>query len=466
MWVRKRIDIDWSDILYGLARSCWPANREEVLRQLEADWSDGEDDALVCLSVRTGFDLLLRTVEWAEGSEVLMSAATIHDMVKIVEHHGLTPVPVDLDVPRMAPKLEAIRRAITPRTRAIVVAHLFGGRVELDAIVKLAREHNLLVIEDCAQAYVGDRFKGHADADVSMFSFGPIKTCTSLGGAILRVRQPELLDAMRELHDGYISQRHFYYFRRLLKYAAIKALSSRPYAGAIAMAFRLIGSDHDAFANHLARGFAGPGFFERIRRRPSRTLMTVMRRKFSRLREDLLQLRTERGQMLLDKFAKRVPVPGDESLDHSFWVFPIVVDEPRLLLKKLWRAGFDATQGESMCIVQPPQDRPDLAAIDAEEMSAKMVFLPFYPQMSEKSLLRMADIVLEECGSPQPRRRRWRDDGPADTTPAEPVKEDRRRLGEIVRAKLHSRREARHNGTRKPRRRRVREWVSQKVSRH
>ena len=78
-------------------------------------------------------------------------------MVRIIEHHGLVPVPVDVDAARLEVDVEQIERLITPRTRAILVAHLFGSRMEMGPIIELARRHDLLVIEDCAQAFVGQR---------------------------------------------------------------------------------------------------------------------------------------------------------------------------------------------------------------------------------------------------------------------------------------------------------------------
>ena len=222
MWVRKRIDIGWSDICYGIIRSCLLADREAMRQRIERDWPGG-DDALACLSVRSGFDLLLQTADWPEGSEVLMSAMTIPDMVRIVKHHGHVPVPVDLDVSRMAPKIDALRAAITPKTRAIVVAHLFGTRVPLEPIVAFAREHGLMLIEDCAQAFDGMNYTGHPHADVSMFSFGSIKTCTALQGALFRLRNSKFRQRMRQAHEQYIVQRRSTYLRRLIKYSMINA---------------------------------------------------------------------------------------------------------------------------------------------------------------------------------------------------------------------------------------------------
>ena len=120
-------------------------------------------------------------------------------MLRIIRDHGLVPVPVDIDVEHLAVDPASLERGLSPRTRAVLVAHLFGTRQPLDAVVRFARQHKLLVIEDCAQAFVGTGFTGHPEASVSMFSFGPIKTATALGGGLLLVRDPAVLATMRRL---------------------------------------------------------------------------------------------------------------------------------------------------------------------------------------------------------------------------------------------------------------------------
>lgn len=396
MWVRKRIDIGWSDLAYGVFLACLAEDRLETQRCVERHWS-ADGDALACLSVRSGFDLLLKALDWPHASEVLFSAVTIHDMVRIVEHHGLTAVPVDLDVRRLAPKSEALRRAITPATRAIVVAHLFGGRVDLDPVIEVAREHGLLVIEDCAQAFMGEQYLGHPRADVSLFSFGPIKTNTALGGAVLRIHDAALRERMVTAQQQYPVQGRFTYVRRVLKYAAVKAMSSRLFLGTVARGCRLLGTNHDRIANNMVRGFAGPRFFERIRRQPSAPLLSLLRRRLANFDGERLARRAGHGQLLSDRLDVSVSRPGAASLAHTHWVFPILTDNPPRLLDRLWRAGFDATQGQSLCIVDAPAGRAELAATDARAMLEKTVFLPLYPDLPVRSLLQMADVVLDEC---------------------------------------------------------------------
>ncbi len=150
MWSRKRLDIGWSDLAAGAVRACFPPDFARVQREVEALWPDAQH-TLACLSVRSGFDLLLETLALPPGSEVLVSAVTIPDMVRIIKEHGLAPVPVELAPQRMAPDIEHWRQAVTPASKAILVAHLMGGRVEMEPVLEFARQHGLLVFEDCAR---------------------------------------------------------------------------------------------------------------------------------------------------------------------------------------------------------------------------------------------------------------------------------------------------------------------------
>src|SRR5437660_1562780 len=226
MIVRKKLDIGWTDIAFGLGACLLPGDAQAAQKRLEAAWSPA-GDAIACLSVRTGFDLLLAALALPAGSEILVSAITIGDMVRIIERHGLVAVPIDLDMASLSIRAELISEHVTARTRAIVVAHLFGSRMAMEPITAEARRHGLLVIEDCAQAFAADGYRGSAQSDVSMFSFGPIKTSTALGGALLRVRDPGLRAAMRAEQRDHPEQRRSAYVRKLVKCAALKVLSYR-----------------------------------------------------------------------------------------------------------------------------------------------------------------------------------------------------------------------------------------------
>jgi perosamine synthetase len=392
MWSRKRFDIGWLDMLYGARRLCFPPDREDAARRVEALWPNPEN-SLVCLSVRTGFDLWLGALDLPKGSEVLVSAVTIPDMAKIVKQHGLVPVPVDLDLERMTPTLDAWRRAITPATRLVLTAHLFGGHTQMEPLLELARQHNLLVAEDCAQAYAGLDYPGHAQAAVSMFSFGTIKNSTAFGGAVLQVRDRELLARMRAAQAQYPVQARWAYCKRLAKYGGLKLFSYRPLCGAIINVFRMFGSDYDGWVNRAARGFPGDAFFHQIRRQPCAPVLALLERRLRRFDAQRARRHSEKGRALTAALQLGLDSPGTTVSPNTYWVYPVLVDEPHRFLEHLARAGFDATQGQSLCAVAPPDGRADQAAVVARNMLRKLVFLPFYPEIPPREAQRMAKVV-------------------------------------------------------------------------
>ena len=127
------------------------------------------------------------------GDEVITSDFTFAATVEVIALLQLTPVLVDVEPDTFNIDPKAIRKAITPRTRAIVPVHLFGQTANMDAIMEMAREHNLYVIEDNAQAIGanyhskgGKTLKAGVMGDVASTSFFPSKNlgCFGDGGAI------------------------------------------------------------------------------------------------------------------------------------------------------------------------------------------------------------------------------------------------------------------------------------------
>ena len=390
MWVRKRIDIGWSELVRGVAFGVRAGDARRHEEAIESIWRREGREPVVCLSVRSGFDRWLADSAFPPGSEVMMSALTIPDMPRIVKAHGLVPVPVDLRPASMQVDVERLAEAITPRTCAIVVAHLFGGRMAMDAVLAVASRHGLPVIEDCAQAFVGFDFVGTRGTAMSMFSFGPIKTHTSLIGAVLTLPDGKAAASLRESQQKWSRQAEATYRQRELKYAGIKALSWGPVAGSVATALRWSGRDHDGMATRMARGFAGGDFFEKIRHRPAVGALRMMAERFARFDGSLIERRRDLSARLIAGIGDSALVLGQDSIDPTYWVFPILVANGEELVPRLWRAGFDATRSSSLQVVEAPEDRPQGRAHVAEATLGSTVFLPFGPTMSERVIDQLA----------------------------------------------------------------------------
>jgi len=117
------------------------------------------------------------------GDEVITTPFTFASSCWGISYVGAKPVFVDIDADTWCISPEAIAKAITPKTRGIVVVHIFGQPARMDEIMAIAKQHNLFVVEDCAQA-VGARYKGTpvgVIGDCGTFSFYPTKNLGACG---------------------------------------------------------------------------------------------------------------------------------------------------------------------------------------------------------------------------------------------------------------------------------------------
>lgn len=397
---RKQLDILWADLAFAAWASLAAAARDDLQRQIEEGWSRGAA-SLACLSVRSGFDAVLTALDFPPGSEVLVSAVTIRDMVRILEAHALVPIPVDLDMRRLAVRDDLLARAVTPRTKGVLVAHLFGSRMPLGPVLDVARRHDLLVMEDCAQAYACDAFRGHEGSDVALFSFGPIKTATALGGGLLRFRDERLRNRVRGVQSRWPVQSRSAFLARTLKYAALKLLTSRAAYTLFCRACRLLGVDRDQIVSRSVRGFAGGDLLAKIRRQPSAALLALLGRRLSRSSRAAVDQRMASARHA----AAQLPLvqrPGDQAHDHSHWVFPILHAAPEELIAHLDACGFDATCGtSSLCVVDPPPDRPETLPAEAQAAFRRSLYLPMGGEMSREEIDRLARSV-QEFRAPRP----------------------------------------------------------------
>ena len=139
------------------------------------------------------------------GDEVITPTFTFIATAEVVALLGLTPVVVDVEWGSMNMSVEAVKRAITPKTKAIVPVHLFGQCADMEPLLALAKEHNLYVVEDTAQA-IGARYTFRSGriaqagtmGDIGCTSFFPSKNlgCYGDGGALF-TNDDALAEAIR-----------------------------------------------------------------------------------------------------------------------------------------------------------------------------------------------------------------------------------------------------------------------------
>jgi perosamine synthetase len=385
------LDLGPADLAYAL-RATALARTRVAQRALE----EALGPMISCLSVRSGFDLWLRVMNFPAGAEVVMSAVTLPDMARIVRYHELVPVPVDLLTNTMAPTAEAVAAALTPRSCAIVIAHLFGGRVAVDGIASVAAQAGLPLVEDCAQAFVGQGLPAHPGAAVSMYSFGPIKTATALGGAVVRVAAPELRQRMAAVAAGDPVQSRAAYALRAVKYAGLLAASQPRLYGTAVAAAGALGGDSAALAKRLARGFSGAQFINAIRRRPSPGLLAMLHRRITQADPAGIARRAGLGSWLLRQLPAAVDVPGRDADQPSWWLFPLSVGQPERLVAALRAHGFDAARGNtSLAALEAPPGRP--RPVRAAAAMGSVVYLSISALSSPQHLRTVCEVITEHC---------------------------------------------------------------------
>lgn len=159
------------------------------------------------IGVANGTDSLilsLRALGIKKGDEVITTPFTFFASAECIDVVGATPVFADILPDSFCLDPASIRRKITPKTRAILPVHIFGHPAEMDEIMKIAKEHKLAVVEDCAQSFgatVGGRIVGSI-GDTGSFSFYPTKVLGCYGdGGMITTNSDELNEHIRRLRN-------------------------------------------------------------------------------------------------------------------------------------------------------------------------------------------------------------------------------------------------------------------------
>lgn len=154
----------------------------------------GAGYAVACSNGTAALHMACMAIGIKPGDEVIVSSITFAASANCVLYCGGTPVFADINPETYNIDVKDVEKKITEKTRAIVAVDFTGQAVELDALKKLASEHNLYLIEDAAHS-IGTKYKGvpvGSIADITTFSFHPVKTVTSGEGGACMTNSKEL----------------------------------------------------------------------------------------------------------------------------------------------------------------------------------------------------------------------------------------------------------------------------------
>ena len=326
------------------------AFEEEFAEYCEASHSVGVSSGTEAIS------LALRALEIGPGDEVIVPTNSFIATAEAVSWVGATPRLVDVDPTTHLLTAEHVAAAMSPKTRAVIPVHLMGSTVDLDPIIALAREHDLRVIEDTAQAHGADHRGRRVGSigDIGCFSFYPTKNLGGWGDGGAIVTNDEQLAARVRLLRSHGEQPRYHH--------------------------RIVGTTARLDALQAA----------------------VLRAKLRRLDESNAH-RRRLGAMLragLEGTDVELPAPAFEGADHVYHLFVV-----RSSRRDQLRAHLDA-RGVSTAVHYPfPIHRteaygmaPEGTLPTAERLARKICTLPLFPTMSDDDVAHViAAIASFEC---------------------------------------------------------------------
>lgn len=198
--------------------SGWISSEGAFIKQFEELFAArvGRKFGVAVCNGTAALDAAIEALGIGPGDEVIMPAFTIISCIGQIIRAGAKPVLVDSDPVTWNMDVGQIEAKITPRTKLIMIVHIFGLPVDVDPVLEIAKRHGLLVLEDAAQMH-GQTYKGKpcgSFGDISTFSFYPNKHITTGEGGMITTNADSLAEDCRSLRNlCFQSERRFVHDR-------------------------------------------------------------------------------------------------------------------------------------------------------------------------------------------------------------------------------------------------------------
>jgi len=197
-------------------RTNWISSEGHFIQEFESNWAKycGMNYGVAVSNGTTALQIAISCLGLQPGDEVIMPSFTIISCALAIIEVGALPVLVDSDPRTWCMNVGQIEEKITPRTRAIMPVHMYGHPVDMDPILELARNHNLIIVEDAAEAH-GAEYKGRkvgGIGDLSCFSFYANKIITTGEGGMVLAKDENHAEKLRSLRNlCFQKDRRFYH---------------------------------------------------------------------------------------------------------------------------------------------------------------------------------------------------------------------------------------------------------------
>ncbi len=203
----------------AMALTPWSWKSGEPVRRVEESIEEilGAGHVVTVDSGRTALHTILKAFDLQKDDEVLLQAYTCVAVPEPILWLQCKPVYVDCNK-EYTIDIADLEKKITPKSKVIIAQHTFGKAADMDAILAIAKKHNLFVIEDCAHA-LGGKYKNKplgSLADAAFFSFGRDKCVSSVFGGAIAVREETLYKKIKSITDAYPLPKNIWVLQQLM----------------------------------------------------------------------------------------------------------------------------------------------------------------------------------------------------------------------------------------------------------
>ena len=360
------------------------------------------DHAITASYGRMAFYYILRALNLPPGSEIIFPALTFWAVPEIARRTGFKPVFVDVDPFTFDLDPTALATAITEHTRVIVPTHLYGQPCELKQILRIAEKHNLIVVEDCAQA-AGARYHGRlvgTFGTASFFSFQMLKGINTYGGGMALTNNHELAGRVRNLigSEPLPSTREVA-VRFLKGYAARIGISPK--------VFTFWGYPIQALASMFSDVDLSTFTWEKIR--PLDSLPGTYTQRYSnaqavigirglakldefnaRSREHALRYASGLSDCLAIQMPRILP-----DVEHVYYQYCIYTSDPGRTRRRAMRRGVDLETMHVDVCSGLPLFRASAAACPGAEATKEAIQLPVYSRLRPSDIDRVSRVIRQ-----------------------------------------------------------------------
>lgn len=360
----------------------------------------GMDHAITASFGRMACFYILRALDLPAGSEIIFPALTFWVVPEIARRAGLRPVFVDVDPTTFNIDPAKIEGAITENTRAIVPTHLYGQPCDMDEVMRIAERHNLIVVEDCAQA-AGARYRGRqvgTFGKAAFFSFQLLKGINTYGGGMALTNDTALAGRIREQAESEPAQNTGDLLKRLATGLAVRSLVSPKgftFWGVPIQAAASVFGNHD-FSKYLWEKIRPLDPFPRnYRQRYSNVQAIVGLRGLARLDEFNARSRAHAERYasgLADCRAIQTPrlLAGAE---HVYYQYCVYVSDAASASRRAIRRGVDFETTHVDVCSRLPLFKEFAADCPGAEATERALQLPVYSRLRPSDVERVLRVV-------------------------------------------------------------------------